>query len=236
MAALDLQRMLDWLKQDEAGEVIAALEPVVEDMPAHLTAHVLLARAYEAHERWGDALQAWQQARFLFPNSPAVADGIRRVLKAREEAPLVASESASAPPPSEAAEASASSTPSDEAASSERPESGRASSAPPELRHLAEREPIASPDESMGELDRLIQELESARIEPDPDLDSIPAPDLDDDIDDVVSETLARIYTSQEQYGEAARVYVKLATQEPDRAEEHLEKAAELRARADEQE
>ncbi len=79
------------------------------------------------------------------------------------------------------------------------------------------------------ELDRLIGELESARIVPSPDPDAVPAPDLSSDIEDVVSETLARIYATQKQFGEAARVYERLALENPDRAEEFRSKASEMR-------
>lgn len=79
------------------------------------------------------------------------------------------------------------------------------------------------------ELDRLIGELESARIVPNPDPDAVPSPDLSTDIDDVVSETLARIYATQKQFGEAARVYERLALENPDRAEEFRSKASEMR-------
>ena len=82
------------------------------------------------------------------------------------------------------------------------------------------------------DLDRLIEELESARIEPDVETPDIPGPSLDNDIDDMVSETLARIHEAQEQYAEAARIYVRLAAQEPDRAEEYKQKAAAMRERA----
>lgn len=81
------------------------------------------------------------------------------------------------------------------------------------------------------ELDRLIDELETARIVPRPDLDAVPEPDLTTDIEDVVSETLARIYATQKQYGEAARVYDRLALENPDRAGEFADKAAEMRRR-----
>lgn len=88
----------------------------------------------------------------------------------------------------------------------------------------------APPEE--GDLDRLIGELESARIVPAQDPSSIPPPDLSDDIDDVVSETLARIYATQNQFSEAARVYERLALENPDRAEEYQTKASEMRGRA----
>ena len=60
----------------------------------------------------------------------------------------------------------------------------------------------------------------------------MPAPDLDDEIGDMVSETLARIYEAQNQYEEAARVYEQLATQKPDRAAEYTHKASEMRTRS----
>lgn len=247
MAAFDIQHMLGLLEDSQSSDVIAALEPMVEDEPAHLAARVLLAQAYEAQARWNDALEAWQQARFFLPNSPVIAAGIQRVLEQQEAQPLAPATpppmptdepAEDAPEPAEAPASTEEEAPADEsteAPSEPEQPSPRLSQMPRELQQLA-NQPGPAPDDSVGELDRLIQELESARIEPDPDLDSIPEPDLDDDIEDMVSETLARIYTSQEQYGEAARVYVKLASQDPDRAEEHLEKAAELRARAEEQE
>ncbi|WP_179862258.1 hypothetical protein [Longibacter salinarum] len=91
-------------------------------------------------------------------------------------------------------------------------------------------------DDTIGDLDRLIQDLESARIEPRPDLDDLPEPDLEDDVEDLVSETLARIYAAQSQYREAARIYVKLASQEPANARDHLEQAAEMRKQAEKKE
>ena len=92
-----------------------------------------------------------------------------------------------------------------------------------------EHPPLAAP---VDDLDRLIEELESARIVPNPDPDDVPDIELDDEIDDVVSETLARIYASQNQYHEAARVYEQLALQQPDRAEHFQQQAAEMRAQA----
>ena len=101
----------------------------------------------------------------------------------------------------------------------------------------------ASTDEITGDLDRLIQDLESARITPNPTPDSIeddagessvPGIDLEeDDPGEMVSETLGRIYASQGRYREAARIYVKLAAQEPEDARTHLETASQLRAKSD---
>ncbi len=82
------------------------------------------------------------------------------------------------------------------------------------------------------DLERLISELESARIVPQPDLEDVPPPDLDDDIEGMVSETLARIYASQNQYQEAARVYEQLALEHPDEADRFHQLAADMHARA----
>ena len=110
-------------------------------------------------------------------------------------------------------------------------------------------DPSASPsdlDADFDDLDRLIEELESARITPAPDPQDAPAPDVPepdameppaaeetDDADDLVSETLARIYASQGKYREAMRAYIKLAAQKPDQMRPLLEKAAAMREEAE---
>lgn len=378
MSITDTQEALDLLKQDRTDEAIAVLERQVAYLPAHVVAHVMLARAYEVKKEWGKALEAWENARFLVPNSPIVRKGKQRVVsKLAVEEPSVpvmhpeasseaAEEGAVPVPAAEPAEASAPlqpqpeaedvvpdaetaedappidveevdvdeapvrdetsrgrretirlgagqvayvkpdsmeiklSTPvskdrpaADEASDTEEAESVEADTEndapevaseapaadttpeegpstqvfsweglpPEESAEAADEQGVDEPttgaaaaeeekadgeaadDEEpvprgpkTGDLDRLIRDLESARIEPDPDLDDIPPPDLDDDIEDLVSETLARIYTAQGQYREAARIYVKLASQDPDQARQHLEKAAELRERADNEE
>ncbi|MCH7638777.1 MAG: hypothetical protein IH855_04875 [Bacteroidetes bacterium] len=84
------------------------------------------------------------------------------------------------------------------------------------------------------DLDSLIRELEDApRIRLNPNfIGEDEEEGFDDEIaDDMVSETLARIYVAQGQFGEAASVYETLADQHPERAEEFLEKAADVRAR-----
>ena len=80
------------------------------------------------------------------------------------------------------------------------------------------------------DLDDLISQLEVApRIRPDPEFDGPDVPLDAGDVDDLASETLAKIYAAQHQYVEAALVYEKLAAQKPDQADELLERAAELR-------
>lgn len=82
------------------------------------------------------------------------------------------------------------------------------------------------------ELDSLIASLEQApRIRPDPAFDGPPVGRTAADVDEMASETLARIYAAQHQYVEAALVYEKLAAREPDRAAAMLEQAAEMRRR-----
>jgi tetratricopeptide (TPR) repeat protein len=346
---------------------ISTLEATVDELPAHLPAQVLLARAYETNDQWEKALRAWENARFLMPNSPTVKVGRERALRHLDEDPEERSDPPSAPttePESDRTEGDpkigtqeGSASPEDarpkdvEPEAPHRPDASstapssktspksslESSPAPPaagspdepadettsptdpsedapsaheslqeedsedkdaeeelsdgglpdgptpdsfgsegpsgldELRQRAEQEarqggsrpglarqpstpqpdepetpdeddPEAGPEteDVTGDLDRLIRELESARIEPTPDPDDpedeYPEPDLDDDIDDLVSETLARIYAGQEQYREAARIYVKLASQEPSRARHHLQNAAEMREKADAQE
>src|SRR5690606_31779782 len=91
--------------------------------------------------------------------------------------------------------------------------------------------PIDGPPTLADELDTLISQLEDApRIRPDP---TFQGPDVsfDEEIaDDMVSETLARIYAAQRQYAEAAVVYEKLAQQRPEQADEIRRRAAEMRA------
>ena len=91
-------------------------------------------------------------------------------------------------------------------------------------------EPAEPEQHAFTDIDSLIASLESARIVPRPDAASFPVPDLDDDIDDVASETLAAIYASQHRYKEAARVYDVLAERRPEQAAAFREKASRLRS------
>ena len=89
-----------------------------------------------------------------------------------------------------------------------------------------------APASDADELDSLIARLDGApRIRPDPSY-SGPEVSLDTpEVDDLASETLAKIYAAQHQYVEAAVIYEKLAARKPDQAEALLDRAAELRRR-----
>lgn len=290
MAVPDLQDAINHLQQKDLDAAIQSLEHKIDDLPAHLTAHVLLARAYEAKREWDLALKCWENVRFLMPNSPVGREGKQRVLRhlqGLDEPASTADDAPSERPSSEetaSQDAPSDATPTDES-SAEAPEAADASSedeeseddspttateAVSELEQLrrqaeaearqggaraglaatADPETPSSSEESVDttqdradqleeegddedDLDRLIDELESARIEPRPDVDDIPPPDLENDVDDIVSETLARIHEAQDQYRKAAQIYVKLASQEPDEARAHLQKAAEMREKAE---
>lgn len=177
----DIQKAVEYLKEGDAGQAVSFLRDMIERMPEHATARVLLAQAWEALEEWDRALHAWREAICLAPTSPVVLRGLERA--AWKAHPLA-----------------------DEPARPER--------------------------SAFTDIDNLIASLESARIVPRPDTASVPAPDLDDDIDDVASETLAAIYASQHRYKEAARVYDVLAERRPAQAEAFREKAALLRSGA----
>jgi len=79
-------------------------------------------------------------------------------------------------------------------------------------------------------IDDLIAQLEQApRIVPNPEaIESKPLEDEETDTEDMVSETLARIFTTQKQFSAAISVYQRLAKLQPLRADYFLKKAAEL--------
>lgn len=216
---------------------------MADELPGYATARVLLARAYEGLGEWNGALGVWREALQIVPNSPVIRRGLERAAgNVAAQGPPVEPElpsiSVSTPPPAEpyATEADPEGAPSRSPVATSSPDGGS-----PEAR-ATRSEPAAAASDAPAvdrtssredeDLERLIAELESARIVPRPDLEDVPAPPLDDDIEDVVSVTLARIYASQGEYDEAARVYEQLAVQKPDEEQAFRAKAAEMRSKA----
>lgn len=263
-----IQEVLDLLQENKVETAIDLLEQTVDEVPAHLTAYVILGRAYEAKGQLNRALQAWEQARFLLPNSPVAQEGKQRVLRRLEERSEGAKASRSTPPP----KSTEASPPADESGSEAAPrpagiDESEGPSSLEELRQQTEEESkqggprsgqepegrpgdlSSTPEDQIeqledaapdSDLDQLIEELESARIDPQPDTAEVPEmeesserEENDDEGEDLVSETLARIHAAQGQYREAARIYRQLATQEPERSQEFLEQAAEMRENAE---
>lgn len=275
MSLPDLESPLALLEQNNLDAAIDVLQQKVNALPAHLVAHVLLARAYEAREDWTQALKAWEEVRVLMPNSPVARDGKRRVLRHMEgsedasgrsmEAVLPDVDVGTSPGDAASAEPSPDDDSREESPTEEASDSTDASDALERLRRHVEREArrggarpdlseearasetgdegeLSTPEEQIekfetedsgDDLDSLIEELEAARIEPDPQGQEPPPPDLESEKGEVVSETLAQIHENQSNFEDAAQIYEKLAAQEPDRADEFQEKAAEMRKRAD---
>lgn len=260
MATSVIQDALALLRDQSVPQAIDRLENAVVETPAYPAAYVLLARAYESQNDWGAARSAWDQAFVLIPHSPTVQEGRHRVrarIREQRRADETAAERAfsnSAPDTPRTAEPAPPASPaqesSDDADEQDLP-SLPMDDGPSDLESLraqteqstrqqhaasglsaADLSSSADALDDLDDLDRLIEELRSARIQPDPSIDDLPAPNLDDDIEDMVSETLARIYASQGAHHEAARVYVQLAAQEPERSEEFLQEASRMRQKA----
>jgi len=217
MAFTNLENILKMVADGRAEEAVPLLESFIEHFPSYAPAQVVLARTHESMGHWREALHRWQTARYMVPNSPAVEAGMQRTILA-----LAAPDEAAIPSTGWA-------RPIPSGATSKT--NDRAWTSVGKVLEAASSGGSPEPSGAAGfdDLDRLIGELESARIIPDPDLDAFPAPDLDVEIEDVVSETLARIFAAQSQYEEAAQVYDKLAEQQPERAAEFTDKARELR-------
>lgn len=289
MPGYDIQTPLDLLNAGNAGEAIPQLEFLTTRMPSYVAAHVLLAQAYASQERWQESLSTWQNALFLMPNSPAIRNGLRQVMRilSRQRAQRTAAAQATSPAESVSAEAAPKKDPTP--SSADEPVTLQTASPPASVeskatesdgshidalssteKQVAEEAPDGIDTPAMGtgkvvqnashpkpvshgaivppvlasfvqseagigedeELDHLIQELESARIVPKPDQKTADIKVEDEDIGDVASETLARIYEGQKKFDEAALVYEKLAILQPEKAECFAEKAAELRVRS----
>jgi tetratricopeptide (TPR) repeat protein len=98
----------------------------------------------------------------------------------------------------------------------------------PGLEHLGE----AAAAVEGTEIDRLIEQLEGAKMPPiEPSAELPPAPEPDVPAPALASETLARIYVDQAAWVPAAEAYEALAVQIPARSDEFLARAAECRAK-----
>ena len=80
----NLQDTLDLIDQGRAEELIPRLTAWAQQLPTHAAVRVALARAYEATAQWNAAHAAWQDAHFLMPNSPAIAEGLARAAASQD--------------------------------------------------------------------------------------------------------------------------------------------------------
>ena len=254
----DAARSLAHGRTDDAVDILTGL---IDDFPGYVAAHVLLAQAHEANRRPEEALAAWHTAHLLMPGSPLIAR--RRAARLTEslapptsefvlpddffhspaepakddwsDEPDIVLDSMQSPSPPKTTIPNVDWVDIDEITATEDIQSYEETDTvmtPPR----AEPEDVVTDDagafDGIGDLDDLISSLENAPpIRPgnaDPE-------DVDEpDIPEVVSETLARIYETQKQYGFAAQVYEKLAEELPHRSGEFRKKAADLRTRSGE--
>lgn len=243
----DIRNAIHRLNEGSPEDARVVLQRMLDEMPDHAAARVLMARSYEAESRWASAALHWTVAARLCP-------GLAHVQSAAAEATLRAAldsdaamampvmpfmpEPAETPPAAETPLASEAPPETDLPPTEEEavhPSMSEMSAPPTDTVDWTEEAKPASAQPASAsnyeDLDHLIEELEDARIVPDPDVDALPDDELQDDIDDVVSETLAKIYANQKYFVEAAEVYEKLADRKPDRRDEFLQRAEEMRGR-----
>lgn len=210
MANFTLHKAALLIEAGRAAEVITKLKGRAMRKPRHIPTRYVLARAYEAAGRSEEADGEWTAA------SECVAANASADVDAR------------------------SAVSSDDVVGLELTSAFRA-----KLETILASQTATEPKLPDGEglvadetddLQRLIGELQSARIAAihDVDDDEDFGLDLDNDIDGMVSETLARIYVSQNQHAAAARVYEQLAGMHPDEAERFRTLAGDLLKLADE--
>lgn len=227
MAFPDIQKAAEHLEREEISSALPLLTELVDRFPVYAAAHLLLARAYRMDGQRTAALEALAQAAFWTPSPDAIKRELHRIAGEQEVVPEERAPEGDAPVPFELALPGAS----PRALGGERPD---------ELaKDLRNRlgPPAKEIDEDIEDLDGLIRQLEGARITPEPDFspsDRADEPEhVDEDAEEVVSETLARIYATQKEYTAAAETYRELAEKYPERSEEFLQKAREMREAID---
>ncbi|MDE2995760.1 MAG: hypothetical protein OXT73_03335, partial [Bacteroidota bacterium] len=205
----DIRQAATMIEEGRIEPARTVLQNILHKVPSHLSARVLLARILESEGDHTAALTMWKQAAFHGPGVQLIEDGLRQaLLRARFGQPVPMDP---LPPGSDPAPAPNFTV--------------SPASADPGLSEQGD-----TPE--FQDLDKLIHELETASIVPDPDIPLVSDSDLESDIEDVVSETLARIYANQSYFEEAAQVYEKLAVQHPAKKDEFLQRAEEMKERS----
>ena len=229
MSLPDIQSVAADVETGACAAAIRLLEQLIDRFPTYSAAHLLLARAYRKQGNRDAALRALAQVRLWSSAPMAVRGELRALIHDHLDTVYSASESPDSPDPVTASPAAAD-RPAD------LPTDGRTSrSTDPDdlVEDLEERlgPPEVESDEDIKDLNSLIDRLEGARIQPEPDFGGAdPLDDIQEEEaeEEVVSETLARIYAAQKEYRAAVETYQRLAEQHPDRAQEFHRKAREM--------
>ena len=216
-------------KTTEAIEIASSL---IRVMPTNVTGHVVRARALESQGEFREALASWRHARDLLPNSPLIQKGLRRTAEKMTRVVRQASDDLSDAPLVDNPNDEPGRLSDDLTTDVSRGTAGDiGADAAVSFGGVKSDDLTVSHDPVSDDLDGLIAELEDARIKPSD--RAFPTPDLDSPIENVATETLARIFAEQKQFDEAARVYDRLADLRPDHRDEFLQRAVEMRERAD---
>lgn len=252
MSSTDITGLIGLLDSGKTAEALELATQLVREMPMLATGHVVRARALESNGEFGEAILAWRHALDLVPNSPIIVKGFRRTVEKSVEK-NVAPPQADTPGDTQTADPMDDAFDDPSAATADLPGFGssdsmfdvepefeqrvaddlRRETGDPNDANDANDDDLTTdtPHESVAdELDALIAGLTGARIRPSD--TPAPAPDLESRIEDMASETLARIYADQQQFEEAARVYERLAETRPADRERYLERAALMLERA----
>ncbi len=239
MSSIDLRSAASLLERGDYDAARRSLESLILTDRNHAAAHALLAKIAEVQTRWTDAIVHWQNAFAINPMSTEIALSFEAAtLRMLSPNPARGPErNMRFVPPIEVIEPE-----SDASGAEEKDElldelTARAEKIvekeSPVTRSVGnEKIPEGSVPDEEDDLNRLIDELDAARLVPDPDIDPISDEELSVEIEDVVSETLAKIYASQKYFQEAGDAYLKLAVQYPARRSEFLAKADDMASRA----